>query len=92
MELYGDQVEVVKDQFVILELSDIMPPQKKALEGKAVNLSNKIIVTKEINIGSNEKPKMITVGFSFETTTEVNALDFTKSNEKIYCLVVYRHA
>lgn len=68
MELYGDQVEVVKDSFAITASTSVMPLQKKTMEDNLVRISKKLITTKEINI--DEKPKLIIVGFSPKTTTK----------------------
>lgn len=63
MKLHGGQIEYVKECFTVTESTSVMPLQKKTLKDKPEPSTGKAIVTKEIKIGSNEEPKMTTVGF-----------------------------
>lgn len=55
---------------------------EKTLEDKSRSSSNKAIITKENNIGSDEKPKKIIFGFSYDNTTKEDVLDLFESNER----------
>lgn len=49
------------------------------LEGKFASPFGQPIITKQININTSEKLKMITIYFNPDTTNEENIFDFLKN-------------
>ena len=82
MELHSDQVEAVREYFAISESTRVTNLNKQTLTDELDKPDESRIVIKKINIGTNEKPKFVTLGFDTNEASTSYVISFFKNNKK----------